>query len=440
MPGHQRVLYLRLMFEQVGTLIVGGGQAGLATGYHRAKLGQSFLILDANDRIGDSWRKRWDSLQLFTPAYLNALPGLEFPGPRHKCSTKDEMADYLGAYADRFDLPIRSGVCVDSISKINGRFVISAGDHHFEADNVVLATGGYQAPYVPSFAAQLDPGITQLHSSEYRRSSQLADGDVLVVGAANSGAEIALEVSATHRTWLSGRHPGNEPTRPGSRLDRLVTPPFWFFISRVASVTNPIGRRVRPQMIKTTLPLGRVKPKDIEAAGVVRLPRTIAAQGGWPVMQDGRVVEVPNVVWCTGYRSSFDWVHLDVFDQEGQPIHDRGATAVPGLYFIGLFFLSSLASSLVGGVGRDAEYVARRIAQASRNTARFDRLSAHVTATATQTRNTTRAPLFGRTQAFATSASRKLFDLHLKITTRNDRLEFRNFGNDLFHRYRARTA
>lgn len=138
---------------------------------------------------------------------------------------------------------------------------------------------------------------------------------------------------------------------------------------------------------------------------MVRLPRTIAAQGGWPVMQDGRVVEVPNVVWCTGYRSSFEWVHLDVFDQEGQPIHDRGATAVPGLYFIGLFFLSSLASSLVGGVGRDAEYVARRIAQASRNTARFDRLSAHVSATATQTRNTTRAPLFGRTQAFATSAS-----------------------------------
>jgi putative flavoprotein involved in K+ transport len=208
---------------------------------------------------------------------------------------------------------------------------------------------------------------------------------VLVVGAANSGAEIALEVSATHRTWLSGRHPGSEPTRPGSRVDRLLTPPFWLFLSRVASVTNPIGRRMRPQMIKATLPLGRVKLKDLESAGVVRLPRTISARHGRPVMEDGRVVEVPNVVWCTGYRATFDWLHLDVFDQEGQPVHDRGATGVPGLYFIGLFFLSSLASSLVGGVGRDAEYIARHIAR-------------------THTRSTIRRPLLGRTQAAATSA------------------------------------
>jgi putative flavoprotein involved in K+ transport len=265
MPGHQRVLYLRLMLEQVKTLIVGGGQAGLATGYYLAKFGQSFLILDANQRTGDSWRKRWDSLQLFTPACLSSLPGLDFPGPRSRCPTKDEMADYLDAYAAEFDLPIRRGLSVDSVSKTNEHFMISAGDHYFKAENVVLATGGYEAPYVPSFAAQLDPGITQLHSSKYRRPSQLADGDVLVVGAANSGAEIALEVSATHRTWLSGRHPGSEPTRPGSRVDRLLTPPFWFFLSRVASVTNLIGRRMRPQMIKATLPLGRVKPKDLDS-------------------------------------------------------------------------------------------------------------------------------------------------------------------------------
>ncbi|HEY6686033.1 MAG TPA: NAD(P)/FAD-dependent oxidoreductase [Propionibacteriaceae bacterium] len=371
------------MLEQVKTLVVGGGQAGLATGYYLAKFGQSFLILDANQRTGDSWRKRWDSLQLFTPAHLSSLPGLNLPGSRSRCPTKDEMADYLEAYAAKFDLPIRRGLSVDSVSKTNDHFMISVGDHHFKAENVVLATGGYQAPYVPNFSAQLDPGITQLHSSNYRRPSQLADGDVLVVGAANSGADIALEISATHRTWLSGRHPGSEPTRPGSRADRLLTPPFWFFLSRVASVTTPIGRRMRPQMIKATLPLGRVKPKDLETAGVVRLPRTISARHGRPVMEDGRVVEVPNVVWCTGYRSTFDWVHLDVFDQEGRPVHDRGATGVPGLYFIGLFFLSSLASSLVGGVGRDAEYIARHI-----------------------TRSTTRRPLLGRTQAAAASVRR----------------------------------
>jgi putative flavoprotein involved in K+ transport len=354
--------YFRLMSGQLETVIVGGGQAGLAVGYHLSQLGRSFLILDENERTGDSWRTRWDSLQLFTPAYLNALPGLRFPGSQSRASTKDEMADYLEAYATRFDLPIRRGSRVDSVSRNADRFVVTSGKDRFETDNVVLATGGYQAAFVPDFASDLDVGIFQLHSSDYRGPSQLRDGDILVVGAANSGAEIALEASATHRTWLSGRHPGSEPTRPGTVVDRLFTPLFWFFISRVASVTNPVGRRIRPKMLKETLPLGRVKPKDLDAAGVVRLPRTIAVRDGAPVMEDGRVIDVANVVWCTGYRPAFEWVHLDAFDEEGQPLHDRGVVAAePGLYFIGLFFLTTLASSLVGGVGRDAEYIARHI-------------------------------------------------------------------------------
>ena len=354
------------MTEQVETIIIGGGQAGLAVGYYLALGHRSFVILDANERTGDSWRKRWDSLQLFTPAYLSNLPGLEFPGPRSRCPTKDEMADYLEAYATRFDLPVRRGLRVEAVTKNADRFVVIANDHQFEADNVVIATGGYQAAYLPDLADELDVGIMQLHSSEYRTPSQLHDGDVLVVGAANSGAEIALEASATHRTWLSGRHPGNEPTRPGSRVDRIFTPPFWFYISRVISVTNPIGRRLRPRLLKMTLPLARVKPKDLDAAGVVRLPRTVAVRDGRPVMDDGRIVDAANVVWATGYRPAFDWVRIDVFDQEGQPVHNRGITAEPGLYFIGLFFLSSAASSLVGGVGRDAEHIARHIVSQTR--------------------------------------------------------------------------
>jgi putative flavoprotein involved in K+ transport len=354
--------YRRLMSKELETVIVGGGQAGLAVGYHLAQQGRSFLILDENERTGDSWRTRWDSLQLFTPAYLSDLPGLTFPGPRTRCPSKDEMADYLEAYAARLDLPVRRGLRVDSVAKDVDRFIVSAGDHLFESDNVVLAAGGYQAAYVPDFADQLDAGIMQLHSSQYRRPSQLHDGDVLVVGAANSGAEIARELSATHRTWLSGPHPGTEPARAGSLVDQLLTPPFWFFISRVASVTNPIGRRMRPQMLNLTLPLGRVKPRDLDAAGVVRLPRTIGVQDGLPVTEDGQVVEVANVVWCTGYRSACDWVHVDAFAEDGQPVHNRGVAAEPGLYFIGLFFLASAASSLVGGVGRDAEYIARHIA------------------------------------------------------------------------------
>jgi putative flavoprotein involved in K+ transport len=356
------------MIAQVETVIVGGGQAGLAAGYYLAQGNRPFVILDADERTGDSWRKRWDSLRLFTPAYLNALPGLEFPGPRNRCPTKDEMADYLETYVTRFDLPVRRGLQVEAITRNADRFVIIANDHRIEADNIVLATGGYQGAYMPDFANELDAGIMQLHSSEYRTPSQLRDGDVLVVGAANSGAEIALEASAGHRTWLSGRHPGSEPTQPGTGLDRLLTPPYWFFLSRVASVTNPIGRRMRPRALKVTSPLGRVKPKDLAAAGVVRLPRTTGVRDGRPVMDDGQVVDVANLVWATGYHPAFDWVHLDVFDPAGQPVHDRGITAEPGLYFIGLYFLSSLASSLVGGVGRDAEYIAGHIAgRAARN-------------------------------------------------------------------------
>ena len=238
------------MIEQIETVIVGGGQAGLALGYHLAQRDQSFVILDANQRTGDSWRKRWDSLRLFTPAYLSGLPGLEFPGQRSRCPTKDEMADYLEAYATRFDLPIRRGSRVDSVTKNAGRFTVSAGDHRFEADNVVLATGGYHPGYVPDFAAQLDASIVQFHSSEYRKPSQLRDGDVLVVGAANSGAEIALEAAATHRTWLSGRHPGSEPTRPGSlrSLVRRVRG------SRLRSAEEDAGSTHRPENRSHTAP------------------------------------------------------------------------------------------------------------------------------------------------------------------------------------------
>ena len=354
--------------EHFETMIIGGGQAGLSVGYHLAKRGLPFVILDANERIGDSWRKRWDSLKLFTPARYDGLPGWPFPAPAWSFPTKDEMAGYLEAYTARFDLPVQTGVRVDGLSREADRYVVAAGDRRFEAENVVVAAGAYQSPRIPAFAPELDPNIVQLHSSEYRDPSQLQEGGVLVVGAANSGAEIALEVSSAHRTWLSGRHPGKEPTRPGSRWDRLLMPVIWFMFSHVLTVKTPIGRIARQKLHSRGLPLARVRPKDITAAEIERVPMTTGARGGLPVLADGRDLEVANVIWCTGFVPDFAWIDLPVLAEDGRPVHDRGIVrSEPGLYFVGLFFLFAASSSLVGGVGRDAEHIARHIASRDPN-------------------------------------------------------------------------
>jgi putative flavoprotein involved in K+ transport len=353
----------RMEPERYETVVVGGGQAGLATGYHLARLGRPFVILDAGQRVGDAWRARWDSLRLFTPARYSGLPGMGFPATAWHYPTKDEVAEYLETYAARFQLPVRAGVRVDGLTRQGDRYLVTAGERRFEAANVVVASGAYHRPLVPGFAAELDPGILQLHSSGYRRPAQVQEGGVLVVGAANSGAEIAVELAGAHRTWLSGRHPGSEPTRAGSRLDRLLTPPFWFFIAQVLTVDTPIGRKLRPKLMGVGTPLARVRRRDIAAAGIERVPRTAGARDGLPVLEDGRALEVANVVWCTGYRPDFSWIDLPVQDDDGQPRHDRGVVAgQPGLYFVGLFFQSAVSSALVGGVGRDAEQIVARIA------------------------------------------------------------------------------
>jgi len=194
-------------------VIIGGGQAGLTVGYHLTRRDRPFVILDANERIGDAWRKRWDSLRLFSAAGYDGLQGMPFPGRRCSFPTKDEMADYLEACAARFDLPVRTGVRVDGLSRDGSRYMLTAGDLRLEADRVVVASGACQTPRVPPFAQQLDPGIVQLHSSRYQNPAQLREGGVLVVDAGNSGAEIALEVSRTHPTWLSGSHPGFDGIR-----------------------------------------------------------------------------------------------------------------------------------------------------------------------------------------------------------------------------------
>ena len=344
-------------------IVIGGGQAGLAIGYYLKKQGKRFVILDANERIGGSWRTRtWDSLRLFTPARYDGLPGWSFPASGWSFPTAHETADYLEAYAKRFALPVRSGTTVDRLSRNgDGVYVVECGDRRLEAASVVVATGFYGRPSIPEFAGRLDPRVVQMHSSEYRDPSQLRPGGVLLVGAGNSGADIGMEVSATHRTWLSGRDKGEVPIRIESRRARFILPLLWLIASRLLTVKTPIGRKVRPHVLSEGAPRIRVKAADLAAAGVERVGKTVGMRDGLPLLDDGRVLDVANVVWCTGFRQDFGWIDVPAFGEAGEPVHQRGVASEQGLYFVGLDFLHSFTSENVGGVGRDAKHIAKHI-------------------------------------------------------------------------------
>lgn len=356
--------------ERVHTVVVGGGQAGLSVGYHLAKRGVQFVILDANARIGDAWRHRWDSLRLFTPARHAGLDGMPFPAPPFSFPTKNEMADYLEAYARKFALPVRLGVRVDRLSRLADKFLVVAGDRQFEAENVVIAMAHYQRPRIPPFAAELAAGIVQLHSLEYRNPAQLQAGDALIIGAGNSGAEIALETVQSHRTWLAGPDTGHVPFRIDGLASRLALSRLVLRVvfHRVLSIATPIGRRVRPKMLRRAAPLIRVKPRDLVAAGVVRVPRVVGMRNGLPLLEDGRVIDVANVVWCTGFDRGYSWIDLPVFGSNGEPQHRAGiVSGEPGLYFVGLHFLYAFSSDMIHGVGRDAARIAQAITSATFN-------------------------------------------------------------------------
>jgi putative flavoprotein involved in K+ transport len=350
--------------EHVGTVVVGAGQAGLSVGYYLAQRNLPFIILDASPRIGDSWRKRWDSLHLFTPARYDGLAGMPFPAPPHSFPTKDEMADYLEAYAARFNLPVKTGMQIDGLSRQGAKYLVTAAGRRFQADHVVIAMALYQQPRVPPFALQLDPNIVQLHSSKYRNPQQLKNGGVLIVGAGNSGAEIAMEMARGHATWMSGRDTGHIPFRIGGLaarlfLQRLV---FRFVFHRVLTNHTPMGRQVRQSVLSQGGPLIRVKPKDLAAAGIKRVPRVIGSRVGLPLLDDGRVLDVANVIWCTGFHPGFSWIDLPVFAEDGVPNHESGvALGEPGLYFVGLPFIYALSSTMIHGVARDAERIAQVI-------------------------------------------------------------------------------
>jgi putative flavoprotein involved in K+ transport len=343
--------------ERFETIVVGAGQAGLAVGYHLAAGDVDFVILDRARRLGESWRERWDSLRLFTPAAYDGLPGMPFPAPPHHLPDKDEVADYLTRYAERHELPVRLGTPVHSLTHDGERFVLRSDDRTLEADNVIVATGPFQRPKIPELARQLSPRIHQLHSSEYRNPFDIPDGPVLVVGAGNSGAQIALELSRVQKVWLAGKSPGYLPRR---FLNRDLFDWIWPLLSR-ATFDSRFGRRLRARVSGRGDRLIGIGERDLMHAGVVRVGRVTGERAGLPVCE-AEALDPAVIIWCTGFDSDYSWLNVPALDEHGRPRHDRGVVVdVPGLYFVGLRLQHRVTSSLIGGVREDAAFIADQV-------------------------------------------------------------------------------
>ncbi|TSD98180.1 FAD-dependent oxidoreductase [Skermania sp. ID1734] len=351
--------------RDIDTLIIGAGQAGLATAYHLAERGVEFAVLEADARVGDIWRRRYDSLRLYSPAKYDSLPGWDMPGLAWSWPTKDDMADYLEAYAQRFQLPVHTGVRVQRLQPSGDDYLVITDSGSFAARNVVVATGGWRTPHIPTFAAELDPGIRQLHSSRYRNPGQLLPGPVLVVGMSHSGADIALEVAATHPTMAAGPIRGELPFDIEGGAARVMLPIMWFAANHLLTERTPMGRALRTQVRTGGGPLLRVKSAHLAAAGVTHVgDKVVGVYGGLPVLADDSVLEPRNIIWCTGFRNDTSWIDFPVCGPDGWPEQSHGAVdGHAGLYFVGLPFQYAFASMLVGGVGRDAAEVARRVAK-----------------------------------------------------------------------------
>jgi putative flavoprotein involved in K+ transport len=342
---------------RLDVVVVGGSQAGLAMAWHLARQGLRFMVLEAGPEVGHTWRSRWDSLKLFTPAQYDALPGMAFPAPADTYPTKDPVADYLQAYAAAFDLPIRLNAQVTDLRRVGDDFEVRTADATYRARQVVVATGPFQVPFIPPPAAKLDPSVTQLHSAAYHNPHALPEGPVLVVGGGNSGFQIAEELAATRTVDLSiaTRYPMLPQRRAGRDL-------FWWLtrlgVMRVTADSR-LGRRVqaRGEFIIGT------NRKRLERAGVRFRPRLVDAEGRTVRFADHRLLEdIGVVVWATGYRPDYTWIQIPGVVHEGHVVHRRGVTVVPGLYFLGLSWQHTRGSALLGFVNDDAAYLADRIA------------------------------------------------------------------------------
>ena len=355
--------------DRVDVAIIGAGQAGLAVGSELACRRLTSVILEEDERIGDSWRRRWDSLSLFTPISVSHLPGRPLSVPERGFATKDQMADYLEEFAILRGLPIRTGVSVSSVERIGDRYRIRSDHGVLTAGSVVVATGANRIPRVPDFASDARPAIQQMHAADYRSPASVPPGDVLVVGSGTSGIQIAVELAATHSVTIAGR-----PTpRVPAVLYRRFARPYWWYLSSVLTLDTPVGRQAARHFHDRGAPLVGIRRDALVSAGVTRVDRISGFVDGDP-MAGGVRLTPSTIIWATGYQPRFDWISgLDV-DDRGWPVTRRGVVAaLPGLYLVGMPFQYGLTSATVGGVGRDARYIADRVVARESTRRRIDR-------------------------------------------------------------------
>jgi putative flavoprotein involved in K+ transport len=343
--------------DDVEVAVIGAGQTGLAMGYFLRRQGRRFVILERAGQIATAWRERWDSLTLFTPRRYSALPGLPFPGDPEGYPTRDEVIAYLEQYAETFDLPIELNSEVKKLElDDDGRFHLEVDGRRITVDQVVVATGPFQAPYVPKLAERLAEDVFQTHAVGYRRPDEVPPGTVLVVGGGNTGFQIAKELSATHKVVLSV---GSRQTPLPQRL--LGRDLFWWLTkARILdkSVETRLGQR-----LSTRETLIGSSPRELRRRyGAELKPRALDADGRRLRFEDGNELEVDAIIWATGYRPDYSWIKLPVFDEDGRLRHRRGVTDLPGLYFLGLTWQHTRGSALIGWVRDDAEFIAERIA------------------------------------------------------------------------------
>ena len=340
-------------------LIIGAGQAGLALGYHLQKAGLTFRLVERHDHVGESWRQRYDSLVLFTPRRYSALPGLVLAGAPDGYPGKDELADYLAAYARHFNLPVKTGTSIQTLERRPGgyRATTQAGEL-IEARAVVLATGAFQTPVVPPMAGQLSADVLQLTVESYKNAGQVPPGVVLIVGDGAAGRDIAHDLQGRPSVILAtGRERRLLP-------ERILGKSTWWWLDKLGLVRlsgeTALGRRMHKA---DPFPGKGNTLKHLQAQGVRVLPKLVAAQDHTVTFANGAKVEVSAVIWAIGYRDNSAWVTMpEIKDAQGNFVQRQGLTALPNFYFIGRPWQRSRGSALVMGVGDDAERIKNQIA------------------------------------------------------------------------------